>query len=125
MRTFRHQNLLLTLLLGIALLMTHGVGGHLHLCFDGQEPAVSMHAADGDHAEHQSISGHNDQNIELSSVVIAKLWSQSLDSAALLFVVTALLFFALPNLPRTPFGISFALGASPKFLHPPLRGPPL
>lgn len=103
------------------------VGGtHWHLCFDGREPAVSIHLADSsfEHSATGVESQHHDQNVEIGLASLLKHGSADFDIPPVLIV--AFLFAAavpkraLPRARRTPAppwsGLSLLL--------PPLRGPP-
>ncbi len=99
---------------------------HLHLCFDGQEPAATVHVGDSpahDNDTHADAS-HSDQDVELlSTAVIKKAGTDTLD---LLFVCLALLLL-LPTLRHAVPLPAYRFLAPPKpaYLLPPLRGPPL
>jgi len=95
---------------------------HLHLCFDGQEPASAVHV--GDSPSHDDAS-HSDQDVELSTTtgLIKKAGADTLD---LLFVCLFVLLL-LPALRRItpPSSYRFFVPPSPARFLPPLRGPPL
>jgi hypothetical protein len=63
--------LLIALLCGVLLLTRLG-GTHLHLCFDGSEPPISLHVADaGDHHPGESAP-HADQDVALGADLLVK-----------------------------------------------------
>ena len=109
----------------IALLLMRIGGAHLHLCFDGSEPASSLHFSDaGHHADHHGSQQHDDRDVSLVGDTIVKLGKLNVD-LPLLFL--ALLAFGLLSLPRsnTTRGDPVLNSINSLwFLHPPLRGPP-
>lgn len=120
-----HHPWLLTLLC-VMLLMVRVGGAHLHLCFDGGEPPVSMHLMD--HGLHHGAPGmdaqHQDTDIAVAGEVLAKFTKLSLDLPVLL--VAALLVWSLLLAPRQPvpgYRNPFSFSAA-RSLRPPLRGPP-
>lgn len=128
MQTLRQPRLALILLLGLALLLMRVGSTHIHLCFDGQEPAVSLHSADSGihHAETSAAADHADQDIDLSRAVPGKLWSQGMGGAMLLVALSSLLLsLPRPQARRAPLVLQWPLGTAQHFLRPPLRGPPL
>ena len=99
---------------------------HLHLCFDGQEPAAAVHVGDSpshDDADHADAT-HSDQDVELTTAGIIK--KASADSLDVLFVCLAILLLlpASRRITLPPAYRSFA-PAQPAHFLPPLRGPPL
>jgi len=100
---------------------------HLHLCFDGQEPAAAVHVGDlplhddGVHAD----ASHSDQDVELSTTP-GLIKKSGVDTLDLLFVCLAVLLL-LPASRRItpPPAYRFLLPAQPAYFLPPLRGPPL
>lgn len=124
MAGYPRYRLSLILLLCTALLAVRTVGDHLHLCFDGSEPPVTLHGVDGDF-DHQSPSvagGHHDVDVDLFHATLAK---NTPDVA-----ITGLPSIALPLLapagwvqrigpPETP-----VLPSPIRHFRPPLRGPP-
>lgn len=99
-------------------------GAHGHLCFDGQEPPVSVHMEMmSEHADHHAIDEqHVDADVDLSQPFLAKLTKIDLP----LLIVAAILLAVL--LGKTSVAIS---RYSPTYssrrtgLHPPLRAPPV
>jgi hypothetical protein len=99
---------------------------HLHLCFDGQEPAAAVHVGDSpnhDDGSHADAS-HSDQDVELLSTAMVK--KAGADGLDLLFVCLAVLLLlpplrhAVPLPAHRPFApLKLA------YLLPPSRGPPL
>jgi hypothetical protein len=108
-------------------------GAHLHLCFDGSEPPVSLHIADagGHHAgddasEHpiDPVGGHVDRDVAMSGDFVAK--KPTADLLLPFFVLAfALASFTLATV-RNPLPTyrSPLPCASRSRLRPPLRGPP-
>jgi hypothetical protein len=102
-------------------------GAHLHLCFDGNEPAAAVHMADGamhDDADHLETV-HVDQDVELFGATLLKKVSGGLDlplgvSTAILFLLPVVEDRAYRPAPVTPPILR-------RFAHldPPPRGPPV
>jgi len=125
---FASRNFRLQLVLLCAAVVVLRIGGtHLHLCFDGSEPPVSLHLSDSGvhHGDEAAPSPHADQDVSIGAEALVKKYSAAFDLAALAFVFALLLFF-LPRV-RNPLPDFFAT-AHPAFarlrLRPPLRGPP-
>ena len=113
----------LILLLSLTLLITRIAGTHLHLCFDGLEPPVSLHTLDID-SHDSSEQAHNDRNVELPGATLAKATSWQVDALFLIAAFSCLLL--LSDSRRTPLP-AFRLAPfleSIRLLRPPLRGPP-
>lgn len=95
---------------------------HAHLCFDGQEPPVSihMHIADDGH-DHHPQETHNDQDIELQQWVITKI--NKLDFFLPLLIAVALLLMLITAF--KPFFIySNCYLQTRSALRPAVRAPP-
>lgn len=121
-----HSPWLLTLLLVMLLVVRVG-GAHLHLCFDGGEPPISLHLMD--HGLHHGApgmdAGHQDADVAVADDALAKFAKLGLDLPVLL--LAALLVWSLLQAPRQPAPgyrnpVFFSAAHS---LRPPLRGPPL
>ena len=102
-------------------------GAHLHLCFDGTEPAASMHEMqDGAHHAGDSKAQHRDRDVSVSGSAVAKKSDGFTDLPVL---ITAA--FVLQRLPATSTQVAVPPRAATLFatriLHllPPLRGPPV
>ncbi len=101
-------------------------GAHLHLCFDGSEPPLTLHAGDSAHVDHHAgETHHEDMDVEPLGDLLAKS-AQVLMLAVLSATILLLALLAPPRrlmagdreslrLPRSP----------PRFLRPPLRAPPI
>lgn len=116
----RHQTFAFVAL--VIWLIASWSGAHGHLCFDGQEPPMTVHMDMlGDHPEHGSEEQHLDADVDLSQLALAKLVKIDLPlliAAALLFVV----LFEKPVISAVVYSCifsSYSIG-----LHPPLRAPP-
>lgn len=108
----------------IAFLATSTLGTHLHFCFDGREPPVSVRVSDGGIQYANQSQDNNDLDIDLSDQVLVKpfkvdmpwitvpqVWVASLVSNVELF---------------SPVARQARVSLSPpRFLSPPLRGPPV
>jgi hypothetical protein len=115
-KTFAFATLILWLLVSWS-------GAHGHMCFDGQEPPVTVHMEIlTDHPEHDSSENHVDANVELSQLLIVKLHKIDLP-----LLTTALLllnlFFKTSATPVSFFPRAFI--SSIVGLRPPLRAPPV
>jgi len=118
--------------LAIALLLVRVGESHLHLCLDGQEPAVALHVDDA--PEHggvdaslssHNLSGHNDRDIDTSNLPWAKkVGMDELPAVLLTVLILTLLLPAVRNVPPLSRLLIPAI-ARPASLLPPLRGPPL
>lgn len=114
----------LTLIACVAFLSLRLVGDHLHFCFDGSEPLVSVHGDDGEihHAEVGLDAPHDDVNVDLMSAVL-----KGASDALLPLVLLASLFLLILLLVQNR-RIHFPSVLIPdhRFHHfrPPLRGPP-
>jgi hypothetical protein len=102
------------------------VHAHVHLCFDGQEPPASIHAADaGEHHDHHDFerdAEHDDLDVDLKGQALLKSFGQDL-----LAVTTSPLRYPAPPAPLThTLANSHADGARapPQYSRPELRGPP-
>lgn len=98
-------------------------GAHGHLCFDGQEPPVSVHMHAPDiHSDHDSDKNHLDANVDVEQFAPAK--SVKLDLPFLLVTACLLvLFSAAPTQVRVIY--SRQLPSPRASLRPPLRAPPV
>lgn len=106
-----------------ALLLPRLGGPHLHLCLDGEAPAVYLHVADDVGSSQLPDADHDDPSINMPSPVIGKLSSQG--SGALLVSAVLLMFVALrQTLLLLPLMPGAAVPTAPPFLRPQLRGPP-
>ncbi len=99
-------------------------GPHLDLCLDGSGPAIALHFSGGidDEALLGADDTHEDQTVDVTSPVVAKVWPPGLD--ALLFLVVLLVLGVFRRMLLLPLFRGVPLPASPRFLRPPLRGPP-
>ena len=100
---------------------------HVHYCFDGQEPPAAVHLVDStDHAHevpgHHDDGEHDDLDLDVPNQALAKACKH--DLPAITVQVWTLAFTVTPagaladaaDAPPT---------APPRYLHPPLRAPPL
>ncbi len=116
---------LLTLICA-ALLFARLGGAHLHLCFDGKEPASSFHLFDnGLHHEPTGVAAsHQDADIAVTGEALSKVkFELDLPLALLAAVFLLSLFRRSPHFVST--ALPHAIVAAPRFLLPPVRGPPL
>lgn len=112
----------------IIMLVVRSSDAHVHLCFDGQAPPVTVHFENDAEPVGQFLEAklqHHDLDIDVGADLVSKLPKLDLPFLALLFtsflVVAALLG-------KPPLAISrsarFQL-KPPSYLRPPLRGPPI
>jgi hypothetical protein len=120
-RRILHHKALVFLALVIWLIASWS-GAHGHLCFDGQEPPMTVHMDMlGDHPEHNIDEKHFDADLDVGQFVLAKLVKIDLP----LLIATALLLVLLFKQPTifvafySRLFISRIIG-----LRPPLRAPP-
>jgi hypothetical protein len=108
------------------LLIVRTADAHAHLCYDGKEPPVSIHLADGSShpCESGTSSGHTgDKDVQIASDVALKK-APSVDpwiTAAIPFLFQVVSSAGDPpltaNVPTPRVETIY-------FLRPPLRGPP-
>lgn len=105
-------------------LLANWGGAYAHLCFDGQEPPLSMHLQlqHMDEAEHHPDEVHQDLDVEFLQSVIAKLSKIDL-GLVLLAVLTLLLAPRQQRIITTRY--RFLLPHKTPHTWPPLRAPPL
>lgn len=124
----RRHSVAVILLLCVALLSTRMWGDHLHFCFDGQAPPVSLHGVDGQthHPQVAGSNGHNDRDYDLTPAAAKSQPQDGRDALTTLFLIASVFALLVPHLQvhwmRTasvpPPTASF------RFIRPPLRGPP-
>ncbi len=122
----RHSPSTLSMLALLCLLLMRIGAPHLHLCFDGTEPPVSVHVYDGSghHDEPALDLMHDDLDVVLGTELLTKS-SPSEQDQPLVFLVAALLFAILwvlcqiLVLPPRRFRVTAI-----SHLRPLLRGPP-
>jgi hypothetical protein len=98
-------------------------GAHGHLCFDGQEPPMSVHMDMlGEHPEHHADEQHLDADMEMDQLALAKLVKFDLP----VLLATLFLLVILCQQPAIFMStcsrhyIRHLIG-----LRPPLRAPPV
>jgi hypothetical protein len=103
-------------------LFTSWSGAHGHMCFDGQEPPVTVHLhAVGDHADHDNSEQHVDADLDLSQPLLIKL---SQIDTPLLIAAALLLAILFERIPLVIFYTSHIYSSLRSRLRPPLRAPP-
>jgi len=99
---------------------------HLHVCLDGNEPPVSVHAMDGsvhNDAHHQQADHSQDTDVALLDAALLKA---GLDADVFVIgVVWTLVLEISVDTPPRPEPLFTPLLRLPARLKPPLRGPPL
>jgi hypothetical protein len=115
----------LPLLACVLALLAQALGTHVHLCLDGSEPPMSVHASvAGDHADHHGDEPHQDIDLmwAAESVVKSPHALPIMPPVLLAVVWVCLLGVALATrrfcAPAPQFSPSFFLQ------RPPPRGPP-
>jgi hypothetical protein len=114
------------LLLSGVLLLLQVSGAHLHLCFDGQEPPVSLHVLDSgpEHFPGTAFSQHQDEELDSGLASLIKKSLLDFDSPPVPSTAVVLhgastsqsLLKILWNDSPVPYSITRLL--------PPSRGPP-
>lgn len=124
LRNSRLQAWLLTLFC-VTLLVGRVGEAHLHLCFDGKESPSSFHLFDIGlhHAESGLDTPHEDADVAVSDKLLSK---NKFEWNAPLVLLTAIVVFGFLRFPRrfVPPFTARAIPEAPRFLLPPLRGPP-
>jgi hypothetical protein len=113
------------LLACVLALLAQAAGMHVHLCFDGGEPPMSVHAsATGDHIDHHDDGQHHDVDLAWASGTVLKP-PQALP--VLPPVLLAVVWVCLLGVASTTRALGAAAAQFPPsfFLQrPPTRGPP-
>lgn len=110
----------------VAMLVTRVSGVHLHLCFDGQQPQISVQSGHAGSDELGVTHADDDKDVSLVSDALVK----NFDDVGMLpvLLVAAVLLFILSLLRQVCFSGYFSRPAIPRasgfHLRPPLRGPP-
>lgn len=121
---FAHRRWIVVLAL-LAFVVARLAGTHVHLCFDGSEPPLSMHTADGGELGHHAAEAQTHDDVEFDPVddVLAK--SAKADLPVLAFLLAGVLLLRMPSRasPRTPHRIPTPW-SPPRYLRPLLRAPP-
>ncbi|GGY63740.1 hypothetical protein GCM10011613_04310 [Cellvibrio zantedeschiae] len=98
-------------------------GAHGHMCFDGQEPPMTVHIHTlGEHADHDSSQNHLDADVDIGQLAPAK--PIKIDLPILLLAAFLLAaFFTAP----AKFVVSYFRTIPHRLngLRPPLRAPPV
>lgn len=115
----------LTILFGVAFLNASALGAHLHQCFDGKEPRLSLHVYDGQANQHHAGTSeqHNDNDLDLSDQAFGKVLKVNSSMPPLSSGWIA------PVVSRVETKTRFADADEPsvaslRSLPPPQRGPP-
>jgi hypothetical protein len=114
-------------LISLAVMAMPVSGAHLHLCFDGSEPPATFHAIeDGSHDHPGAEGAHNDKDVSLQGVALAKKQDGALDLPAVLAVATFVTRVPV-TVPVPAFDTDVATPVPLRVAHllPPLRGPPV
>ena len=111
------------MLLCVTLLSFRTFADHLHFCFDGTEPLMSVHGDDGEvhHADAAFDVAHHDVDVDLTSALFKSGFN--LLPMALLGAFLVLLL-PLIRVQWSIFPASLIPDSRFHFLRPPMRGPP-
>jgi hypothetical protein len=123
MKLARHNVNAIGAMLILALFATNLAVGSLHLCFDGQEPPVTLHALSDTLLHGDGGPDHVDRDVEAAKATPVKLLWHGVDLAPL---VSLLVLQALPLLTHAQNNYDSPIGRSNlSFVRPRLRAPPL
>lgn len=126
MSKFAHMPTWLVWTLLVAILATRVSGVHLHLCFDGQQPQISVQSGHAGMDEPGITHADDDKDVSLVGDALVKNFNHAgvlptlLAAAVLLFILGSLRQVGFPGFFSRP-AIPYASGF---YLRPPLRGPP-
>lgn len=98
-------------------------GAHGHLCFDGQEPPISVHMDMlADHIEHHDSDQHLDADVDLGGLALSKLIKIDLP-----LIIAAALLMAVLLQTATVFSSFYRLLNPLRLagIRPLLRAPPI
>lgn len=129
MLRLRPTSQLLIILLCIGIVMMRASGAHLHYCFDGSEPPVSLHIDNhaGSHHKTDSVASeeHADVDVSLGLDILIKKAPTPLDLLGLIAALSCFIWL-LPRIRAVALSadclIPFFIRRA--YLRPPLRGPP-
>ena len=123
MGSAKRSKLAAVLLLCVALLSFRTLADHLHFCFDGTEPLMSIHGDDGEihHVGAVFDVAHDDLDLDLMSALFKS--GVNLLPIALLGALLVLLL-PLTRVQWSAFPASLIPDSRFRFLRPPMRGPP-
>lgn len=122
MRSILNYKIIVFATLVIWLMASWG-GAHGHMCFDGQEPPITVHIhAVGDHADHDSSEQHVDADVDLSQPLLTKFTKIDLP---LLIAAAHLLAGVFEKISAFASRYSYIYVSRIAGLHPPLRAPPI
>lgn len=115
-------------LISLAVMAMPVSGAHLHLCFDGGEPPATFHAVeDGSAHDDAAVEGaHNDKDVSLQGVALAKKQDRALDLPTAL--AAAALVLRMPvtaPVPALDTDVATPIPLRVARILPPLRAPPV
>ncbi|RYZ88467.1 MAG: hypothetical protein EOO68_26415 [Moraxellaceae bacterium] len=120
-RILNHKTLAFATL--IIWLLASWSGAHGHMCFDGQEPPITVHIhVSGEHADHDSSQNHLDADVDIGQSAPTNFFK--IDFSILLAVAFSLAIRSIKPLRIIVdyiCNIPFRLMG----LRPPLRAPPV
>jgi hypothetical protein len=125
MSTFSTRRKCVALLLSAVLLLLQVSGAHLHLCFDGQEPLVSLHVLDSgpEHFPGAAYSQHQDEELESGLASLVKKSLSDIDCPPLPSAAVVLHGASSQSLAKIRWDDSWVPNSITRLL-PPSRGPP-
>jgi hypothetical protein len=115
-------------LISLAVMAMPVSGAHLHLCFDGGEPPATFHAVeDGSvHNDHGDSGAHNDKDVSLQGVALAKKQDRALDLPVVLTVAALVLRMPVTvPVPAFDTDVATPIPLRAARVLPPLRAPPV
>ena len=126
MRPLSLPRLAAVTLFSAALLLAWVAGAHLHLCFDGQEPSVTLHhlADGGDHLDHhRPEQQHSDADLDLDAS-IRRAPENDADAPAIASTVAEALSGVQDSVLLRTASAPFSIRTAPWLLQPRPRAPP-
>jgi len=115
-------------IVSVAVLALPVSGAHLHLCFDGNEPAATLHAAE-DGVHHDGVGAspvHNDVDVSIANNALAKKFDRTFELPGLIAAAFVIVWIPLSGAAVPPPDRAATLVPHPQLrLLPPLRAPPV
>jgi hypothetical protein len=114
----------------LAVLFAGQSQAHVHYCFDGHEPPMSVHLADGidpghEHPDHDADEGcQDDVDVDLNPAELALGKVFKLDQPDLAAVFGSSVIVASPGAGVLVDWIELPQTSDPPFARPQVRGPP-
>jgi hypothetical protein len=110
----------------LAFVFARLAGAHLHLCFDGSEPPLTVHMADSGEIGHHAGAAQTHEDVDVDPIddVVAKS-AVKVDLPVLAFMLAGIVLLLTPlrSLPHAWRKIP-APYSPPRYIRPLLRAPP-